>query len=79
MTAYVVEVLDMAAGRDEIFRRELLTEHRYARVPEHCADCNGTVETIPPLAGFTAALLRVHQAGCPQFGSMVMRAAAADP
>jgi hypothetical protein len=70
-----VEVLDLAAGRDEIVYREMVTGHRYARVPKRCDDCNGEVSTITPAAGYTAALLRVHQRTCPQFGSLARGAA----
>jgi hypothetical protein len=77
MTAplYRVEVIDLAVGRGEILSRELLTECRYARVPEKCGDCNGEVCTIPPGPGYAAALLRIHEETCPQFGSMALRAA----
>lgn len=73
-TVYRVQVLDMAAGRDEILHRELVTGSRYAGVPERCGDCNGQVSTIPPEPGYLAALLRIHERTCPQFGSMVLRA-----
>lgn len=75
MSVYLVEVLDIAVGRDEILRRELATEYQYARVPKRCGDCNGEVSTIPPEPGYTAALLRIHERTCPQFGSMALREA----
>lgn len=50
-----------------------MTEARLLAVPRTCPDCTASPVTIPPLKGFSAAVLTVHDATCPLLGSLITR------
>lgn len=58
-----------AAGGEAVVRVHAFSEEgRYLAVPRRCPDCNAEPVTFEPSPGYNAALLLVHNPGCPSFG-----------
>lgn len=68
---YLLEILHAGRAAEQLCRIEFLTESPLVRVPRSCPDCSGRPETIPPIEGFQAALLLIHDGSCPLLGAML--------